>query len=63
MQTGEKLYEELLLEDETGLILENDKFFLRLPLKIGDKDAFHYKQWDSTYPNARNSDQTIQNIL
>jgi FlaA1/EpsC-like NDP-sugar epimerase len=44
MRPGEKLYEELLLEDETGLILENDKFFLRLPLKIGDKGTSHYKQ-------------------
>lgn len=41
---GEKPHEELLLEDETGLLLEKDKFFLRLPLQIGSKDASRYKQ-------------------
>ncbi|MCX6666445.1 MAG: polysaccharide biosynthesis protein [Euryarchaeota archaeon] len=30
MRPGEKLHEELLLEDETGLLLENDSFFLRV---------------------------------
>lgn len=40
---GEKLHEELLLENEDGLILENNKFFLKLPLQIG-KNNFQYNQ-------------------
>jgi len=42
IRPGEKLHEELLLEDESESILENDQFFLRMPLKIGCKDVSHY---------------------
>jgi len=44
VRPGEKLHEELLLESETGSILESDQFFLRLPLKIVSKEVFHYSQ-------------------
>jgi len=44
IRAGEKLHEELLLENETGRVLENDKFFLRLPLKIGEKNVSSYKR-------------------
>ena len=41
---GEKLHEELLLENEEGAILEDDEFFLRLPLKLGDGNILDYKK-------------------
>lgn len=41
---GEKLHEELLLEEEEGAILEDGEFFLRLPLKLGDGNISDYKK-------------------
>ena len=44
IRSGEKSHEELLLEEEEGVVLENDEFFLRLPLKIGKKDIPGYEK-------------------
>jgi len=44
VRSGEKNHEELLLEEEERMILENDKFFLRLPLEIGKKNMSDYQK-------------------
>jgi len=41
---GEKMHEELMLKDEAGSLLENDRFFLRLPLQIGGENISYYEQ-------------------
>lgn len=39
---GEKLHEELIFRDEAPFLLENDKFLLRLPLKLKNTDIRYY---------------------
>jgi UDP-N-acetylglucosamine 4,6-dehydratase/5-epimerase len=40
---GEKSHEELLLSAEEGLIIENDKFFVKLPVRISEDEIEKYK--------------------
>lgn len=44
IRPGEKMHEELLLDNE-GILLENDSFFLKLPLQIGQKSNVKYKSF------------------
>ncbi|MDP6704468.1 MAG: polysaccharide biosynthesis protein, partial [archaeon] len=41
---GEKFHEELLFESEAGSLLENDQYFLRLPLQFKSPDLTPYEQ-------------------
>jgi len=40
---GEKLHEDLIFEAETNILMENNKFFLRLPLESRDISAYRKK--------------------
>lgn len=44
VRPGEKAHEELMLEDPSGLLLENERFFLQLPLKAGKEENSRYKK-------------------
>jgi len=41
---GEKTHEELLSKNESEFLMEKDKFFLKLPLKLKKSAMEHYKQ-------------------
>lgn len=44
IRPGEKMHEDLILHNE-GFLLENDLFFLKVPLKMGQKNINKYKSF------------------
>lgn len=73
VRPGEKMHEELLLEDEPGAVLENEKFFLRLPVRMGAGAAKAYegkgfsksncKEFRSDNPEYMLSKSEIKDVL
>ena len=70
IRPGEKLYEELLLENE-GTLLENDIFFLKLPLQLNQKNNINYnsfrksknKKFKSNNPDYLMDKENVKKIL
>jgi len=44
IREGEKTHEELLSKNDTGLLMEKDEFFLKLPLQLKKIDMKYYRQ-------------------
>jgi FlaA1/EpsC-like NDP-sugar epimerase len=73
IRPGEKMHEELLLESETEILLENDKFFLRLPLQRTSNEISRYeeigfiksknKEFKSNNPKLLLNKQSVKKVL
>lgn len=63
LRPGEKLYEELLMDEENLRQTDNRKIFIGSPIKMNGKDFFNHLQALKSIAYANNSDNLVQALL